>query len=250
MHQAPLHRSRWRLEDLREEIAWLSDLSLPGIYKLLKRLDVVYKRGREYLHSPDPDYVQKLEAIARARTYVEQAPDRRVLVYQDEMTYYRRPSLSRAYEREGQHYPLARLGYKANNHRRIAGCLNVRTGHLFTWQRVRFDRHTLIRFYQGLELAYPDAEEIFLVQDNWPVHHHALIQAWLQRSRITVLFLPTYAPWTNPIEKVWLRLRQDVLHLHPFEDDWKATQRAVQAWLQQFEQGSLQLLHAVGLYPY
>jgi putative transposase len=126
----------------------------------------------------------------------------------------------------------------------------VLTGRLFTWQRVRFDRYTLIRFYNALQAAYPDADEIFLVQDNWPVHHHPDIQVWVKDSNITILFLPTYAPWTNPIEHVWLRLRQDVLHLHSYADDWQAIQHAVQRWLDQYAHGSQHLLQAVGLSPY
>ncbi|MBK9335612.1 MAG: transposase [Lewinellaceae bacterium] len=28
-------------------------------------------------------------------------------------------------------------------------------------------------------------------------------------------FLPTYASWLNPIEKVWKMLKQDLVHNHP-----------------------------------
>jgi hypothetical protein len=32
--------------------------------------------------------------------------------------------------------------------------------------------------------------------------------------RLQSVWLPTYAPWLNPIEKLWRWLRQDVLKMH------------------------------------
>ncbi|MBZ0285495.1 MAG: transposase [Anaerolineae bacterium] len=69
------------------------------------------------------------------------------------------------------------------------------------------------------------------------------------QTRLELLFLPTYTPWTNPIEKLWRWLYQDVLHLHSWADDWTGLQAAVSAWLSQFQHGSLDLLRYVGLYP-
>jgi transposase len=61
------------------------------------------------------------------------------------------------------------------------------------------------------------------------------------------LFLPTYAPWTNPIEKVWRKLYADLLHLHRRVTDWEALQHDVQAWLDQWQQPSPDLLRYTGL---
>jgi transposase len=64
-----------------------------------------------------------------------------------------------------------------------------------------------------------------------------------------LLRLPTYAPWTNPVEKVWLALYREVLHLHDCADDRPRLQTLVQTWLDRWVDGSLDLLQAVGLYP-
>lgn len=63
------------------------------------------------------------------------------------------------------------------------------------------------------------------------------------------MFLPTYAPWTNPIEKVWRKLHQDILHLHGFGDDWDGLRRRISDWLSLFVNGSTDLLRYVGLCP-
>ena len=49
----------------------------------------------------------------------------------------------------------------------------------------------------------PQADQLFLLQDNWPVHQHAELVAALRDSKFTLVPLPTYAPWLNPMEKVW-----------------------------------------------
>lgn len=101
VHRSPRlfghERSRWWLAGIRRGLEWLSGLSLPGVWKLLRRLKVHYKRGRQYVHSPDPDYDTKLAAIAAATAVVRQEPTAYVLLYEDELTYYRRPSLACAY---------------------------------------------------------------------------------------------------------------------------------------------------------
>lgn len=228
----------------------MQSYTLAGIWQVLKRLKLVYKRGREYLHSPDPDYDLKVQYVAAAYRQAQANPSRVVLLYQDELTYYRRPSVARAYAPAGSKQPVARLGCRSNQKRRISGSLNAVTGQFHAHQLERFGVAQLRRYYQQLVAAYPQAERIYLVQDNWPVHRHPDLLADFTTSRITPLFLPTYAPWTNPTEKVWLRLRQEVLHLHDFVDDWWGLQAAVQHWLAQWQQPSPDLLHYVGLTPY
>lgn len=94
---------------------------------------------------------------------------------------------------------------------------------------------------------YPDAEVIYIAQDNWPVHFHDDILAALAETKIRLIPLPTYAPWTNPVEKVWRKLFQEVLHHHPFSSDWGRFRATVTDFLAQFAHGSPELLRYVGL---
>jgi hypothetical protein len=254
LQQAPrqvgLPRSRWWLAGLRQALAALHSYTLAGIWTLLERLHLRYKRGRAYLHSPDPDYALKQLYIAAAYRQAQAEPQRIVLLYQDELTYYRRPSVARGYAPAGSTRPLARLGYRANSKRRICGSLNAVSGQFHTQQREQLGVAQLRRYYQHLEAAYPTAQRIYLVQHNWPVHRNPALLLYFLTSRITPLWLPTYAPWTNPTEKVWLCLKQEVLHLHDFADDWRGLQAAVSAWLAQWDMPSPALLRYVGLTPY
>ena len=72
---------------------------------------------------------------------------------------------------------------------------------------------------------------------------HALAQ-WPQ---VEPVWLPTYAPWLNPIEKLWRWLKRDVLKMHRLAEDWRAVRDRVQQFLDQFAHGSQRLLEYVGL---
>ena len=70
------------------------------------------------------------------------------------------------------------------------------------------------------------------------------LKAWPQ---IEPVWLPTYAPWLNPIEKLWRWLKQAVLKLHRLAEDWQAARDRVRQFLDQFAHGSPRLLEYVGL---
>lgn len=61
------------------------------------------------------------------------------------------------------------------------------------------------------------------------------------------MWLPTYAPWLNPIEKLWRWLRQQVLTLHRLAGEWEALRGRVNGFLEQFAEGAVALLRYVGL---
>lgn len=88
-----------------------------------------------------------------------------------------------------------------------------------------------------------------LVWDNWPVHHHPAIAATAAALAIELLFVPTYAPWTNPIEKLWRWLTEDRLRHHTRADAFPHLQAEVAAWLDQFAHASPALLRYTGLAP-
>lgn len=80
---------------------------------------------------------------------------------------------------------------------------------------MHFHARTMLRRHREVEAAYPQAERIYLFQDNWKPHTaHESVEG-LAVSKIELVLLPTYAPLTNSVEKVWRKLYQEVLHLHP-----------------------------------
>jgi hypothetical protein len=244
-----LARTRWWLDGVRQAIPWLRERCLATVWRTLHRWKLAYKRGRRHIHSPDWEYAAKVRRLETITWSSRQAPGRIVRLYEDELTYYRHPTLGQNYASFGSDRPYAEQGTGYNTARRIAACLDVGTGRLFAWQRAHFDRETLLKFYQTVEAAYPTAEQLFLIHDNWPVHCHPDLVEGLRGSKLTLVGLPTYAPWLNPVEKVWRKLYQEVLHLHPWTNAWEQLQATVQAWLDQWTRGSTDLLRYVGFCP-
>ena len=244
------------------------------MWRLLDRLKISYKRARSYIHSPDPNYDQKLSFIELSLLKAWYEPKKYVFLYQDEATYYRQPTLACSYEAKGAYQPLAHWSHKSNTQFRIVGALNALTGRLTYRQHSKITLKHMSDFYAALRADYPGAEQIFIAQDNWPIHFHPDVLARLQTQDfpfkpklpwnwpeqptkravfdnlpIKLLLLPTYASWANPIEKLWRWLRQDVLHLHRLSDAWIELRQRVADFLDQFIRGSTDLLHYVGLLP-
>ena len=70
---------------------------------------------------------------------------------------------------------------------------------------------------------------------------------FFSQKSVTPLFLPTYASWLNPIEKLWRWLKQDVLYLHSLAKDLEELRQQVRDFLDNFSTGSDSLLQYVGL---
>lgn len=64
---------------------------------------------------------------------------------------------------------------------------------------------------------------------------------------LQLLPLPTYASWCNPIEKLWRKLQQEVLHLHRWATAWATLKEKMPAFLDQYDGVSPDLLRYVGL---
>ena len=116
LHQVPKEYgqtgTRWKLQTLLEACKWLCLKSLAGLCQLLKRLRVCWKRARAHVHSPDPNYVEKLSSVKV--NFLNIDLETNAFLFQDEFTFYRQPSLACAYESVGKQQPLAELGWRSN----------------------------------------------------------------------------------------------------------------------------------------
>jgi transposase len=172
-----------------------------------------------------------------------------ILVFVDEMGYYRWPDAAPDWMLAAPATPaLAQRAGPTNRQQRIIGALNALTGRLDYLENYIVGREQVIALYQRLDQVYDQAQRVSVVQDNWSIHQHADVRAALAGlPRLEPVWLPTYAPWLNPIEKLWRWLRQDVLKLYRLADDWQALRQRVNTFLDQFVPGSHARLRYVGL---
>ena len=216
---------------------------------MVRAAGIQLRHGRPQYFSPDPAYQQKEAALLAALQHIGQQPGRVVGLFVDELSYtcWPEPSLDWCAQAP-EPRPLADRKQSRYQRYRVVGALDASSGRVHVHQDSRIDREVFNRFIHHLDQAYPQAERLYLIWDNWPVHHSDVVTETLaQLPRLQVIALPTYAPWLNPIEKLWRKFRQEVDYLHPLADDWKRLRERVQAFFDQFAHGSGDLLRYVGL---
>ena len=241
--------SRWTLRTIRISVPALADYSLSGVWRLLHRGRVRLRSARLQLYSPDPDYLPKVARLERCLREAVRAPQAVALVFLDEMGYYRWPDAAPDWMLAAPIAPtLAWRAGPTNRQQRLIGALNALTGRVDFRDNYLVGREQVIAFYRQLDRVYTGTERVYVVEDNWSIHHHNDVQAALaDLPRLEIVWLPTYSPWLNPIEKLWRWLRQDVLKLHRLAHDWHTLRERVNAFLDQFSAGSHALLRYTGL---
>jgi transposase len=241
--------NRWTLRTIRASVDWLRDYTLSGVWYWLKRNGIQLRSARVQQWSPDEEYLSKRDHLLECLQATARHPEETVLLFLDEMGYYRWPVETRVWWATAPAEPaVAERGGGNNTQWRIVGVLNALTGQVNYLDNYIVGRRQLIEMYKRITDIYPNARRIWVVQDNWSIHQHPDVLETLQTwPQIEPVWLPTYSPWLNPIEKLWRWLRQDVLKMHRWWADHKILRSQVRAFLDQFAKGSPELLHYVGL---
>jgi transposase len=241
--------SRWTLRAIRATFARWEGLTLPGVWRALRRLGLGVRSAAVQQYSPDPDYLAKEAHLLACLREAAAAPDEVVALFLDEMGYARWPEPAPDW---GPAAPAprpvaARAGSKQRLWR-VIGALDAVTGQVDYADNYIIGRERVSAFYRHLDQRYARARRIYVIQDNWSIHAHPDVLATVAAlPRCEPVWLPTYAPWLNPIEKLWRWLKGDVLKQHRLAADWPALRGRVRAFLDQFAAGSTALLRYVGL---
>jgi hypothetical protein len=171
-----------------------------------------------------------------------------VVLYQDEGTFYRQPSQGWLWAYLGRLQPKLPYSHRANTRMRVVGYLNATCGAVHNHDMSTVTARHLAKSVAQISQWYPRAERIYLVWDNWPVHRHPLVEkALAAQPRLHVLWLPTYAPWLNAIEKLWRWIRHRVTHTHPWSDDFGQFRSQIRTELDNLNHGSKELMCYTGL---
>jgi transposase len=236
--------SRWTLRTIRASVDWLTEYTLSGVWRVLQSWELGLHTSWARLFSPDPAYRSKVRWLPRCLRAAARHPDTVVALFLDEFGYQRWPEVAPTWGGEAAVAPRA----GNTQHWRTIGALNALTGQVNSLEGYIVGRQQGRQFYSCLDRAYPEVNLRYVIQDNWNIPTHPdVLTALAGYPRITPGWLPTYAPWLNPIEKLWRWLRQDVLKMHRWVEDWPQVKQRVPDFLDQFAHGSAALLRSVGL---
>jgi len=235
---------RWTLRTIRVSVNWLRGYTLSGVWRVLQTCGLTLRASCAQLFSPDPAYRSKVRRLQRCLRDAARHPETVVALFLDEFGYQRWPAVAPTWGVEAE--VVRRAGN--NQQWRTIGCLNALTGQVNYLDGYIVGRQQVIQFYAQLDRAYPEVDLLYVIQDNWNIHTHPeVMEALDAHPRITPVWLPTYAPWLNPIEKLWRWVRQDVLKMHRWVEAWPRVKQRVRDFLDQFAHGSQELLRYVGL---
>jgi transposase len=161
--------------------------------------------GRPRLGMPakvDPEKAQKQWAIVKA---VVEAPPGAAILYADECRIQLLPLVRAMWHWAGQQIRIPTPG--TNVTRVLFGALNIRTGQWTYLVRERMRKEDFAAFLEYLLVVYPSGS-IILIVDNFSSHTAHLVRAWLENHpRLQLYYLPKYCSHLNPVEDIWLRLK-------------------------------------------
>jgi putative transposase len=210
-------RSRWSCAVivllLRED--YQVSTSVETIRRWLHRQQLVWRRPRPVLGPVDPQRAKKLREI---RELLAGLPADEVAVFEDEVDINTNPKIGSMWMRCGQQAQVVTPGN--NTKRYLAGSLNWRTGELIANEGTKRNAQLFLAHLDELRRRLRCYRRIHVVCDNARFHNCQAVWEYLHGwgHRIVLHFLPTYAPETNPIERVWWHLHEDITRNHRCQD--------------------------------
>lgn len=181
-------------------------LSLSTLRGTLHQLGLRW--GRPKLAMPakiDPEKAQKQWKIVKAAV---EAPPEAVILYADESRIQLLPLIRAMWHWAGQQVRVPTPG--SNKTRALFGAFNIRTGQWSYLVRERIRKEDFVAFLDHLLVVYPN-QPIILIVDNYSSHTAHLVREWLEtHPRLQLYYLPKYCSHLNPVEDIWLRLKNHV----------------------------------------
>lgn len=129
---------------------------------------------------------------------------------EDEVHFQRHSSLIRMWSPKGQQPRV--LSASTREKVGFFGALNLKTGALLTQEATTFNGETFGDFL--CHLLRCTSGQIYLILDNAPWHRARSLKDFfsVHQARLVRIFLPSYSPELNPIERVWRITRRQVTH--------------------------------------
>ncbi len=96
----------------------------------------------------------------------------------------------------------------------LFGMVNARTGRLTSMITKVFNAETFLKFLKKVLKTRRRGKKLVVILDNARYHHAILLKEWLQinKDKIRLMFLPSYSPDLNNIERVWKITRRKCTH--------------------------------------
>jgi len=195
-------RTHWAVRALTQAaVAWglIRSVSKSTVQRWLSQAQLKPHRVRRWLHSPDPEFRQKVRRVVGL--YVRPPRGARVICA-DEKT--QQQILERVHPARPMTAGLpTRLEqiYRRHGVVAILAGLDVRTGQVVVRVRRRRRQQEFLELLRAVRRRWPHGKLVIVV-DNLSIHTPPKVRAWVaaQAGRVRLEFLPVHASWLNQIE--------------------------------------------------
>jgi transposase len=217
-------RTRWSCATLAVELQVRRGIivSAETMRHWLHELGWVWKRAKVAAKDDDPDRVTKL---ARIRLAFEQVRAGTALFFADELDIDLLPKVGYQWMPKGEQVAVLTPG--TNEKRYLAGALDLATGTITHCVWYRKQTGLFLDLLDTLDRTHPAPlfTHLTIVADNAKIHKAAKVQQWLAaHPRFELLYLPTYCPRANPIERAFGDVHDKCTRNHTRKRIWHLVQ--------------------------
>ena len=196
-------RTRWSCATLAAQLTLQRGIvvSASTMRRWLHALGWVWKRAQLVARDDDPERVTKL---ARIRHTLETLGKRAVVLFADELDIHLLPKVGYQWMPRGETVQIVTPGQNQKHY--LAGALEPKTGRIVHCVGLRKTNALFRALLDRLDWSYPKAKftKVYVVVDNYGIHKAKAVERWLAaHPRFELLFLPTYCPQANPIERAF-----------------------------------------------
>lgn len=196
-------RTRWSCATVALELFVRRRITVSGetVRRWRHELGWEWKRAKLRAKDNDPERVEKL---ARIRLAFEQLRAGAALFFADELDIHLLPKVGYQWMPKGEQVEVLTPG--TNEKRYLAGALDMTTGKITQCVWYRKQTGLFLELLDTLDRTYstPLFTSLTVVVDNAKLHKAKKVQQWLAaHPRFELLYLPTYCPKANPIERAF-----------------------------------------------
>jgi transposase len=184
--------------------------SLSAVHALLHRLGFTYKQSKPYPSKLDVE-AQVLFKEMYESAYAQKKESVTVL-FVDAAHPQHNTVRSGVWVKRGQEKWIpSNAGRK---HLNLNGAYNPENQDVIMHEDNVVNAETTIKLFKKIEAAYPEQDTIYVFLDSAPYYRSEVLAQYIQTSRIELVFLPTYSPNLNLIERLWKFLKAKLINTH------------------------------------
>jgi len=196
-------RTRWSCATLAMTLQTKHGIAVSAetVRRWLHEIGWVWKRAKLAAKDDDP---QRVERLAWIRLHHENLQAHEVMVFADELDIHLLPKVGAAWMLQGTQEEIMTPG--TNEKHYLAGALHLATGKVLYCLGPRKNNGLFRDLLTLLDTTYraPAVTRISVVVDNYCIHKAKAVKQWLaSHPRFELLWLPTYCPRANPIERAF-----------------------------------------------